>query len=86
MMIIYGKEMCEYCDKAKEVCRQYGIEFKYFPVDDRFVGEANLLDLKEQLIKENRTVKTVPVIWDRKRFIGGYNELMDYIESTGRYG
>ena len=48
--------------------------------------EANLADLKEQLIKENRTVNTVPVIWDRKRFIGGYNELMDYIESTGRYG
>ena len=39
MMVIYGKEMCEFCDKAKEMCHQYGITFKYYPIDDRFEGK-----------------------------------------------
>ena len=86
MMIIYGKEMCEYCDKAKEMCHQYGIEFKYHPVDDRFEGVQNMSKLKDRLLKENIVVKTVPVIWHRDKFIGGYNELMTYIENTREYG
>ena len=86
MMIIYGKEMCEYCDKAKEICRQYEIEFEYHSVDDRFSGEARLAELKERLLSEGKSIKTVPVIWDRNHWIGGYNELMTYIEQTGRHG
>jgi glutaredoxin len=86
MMIIYGKEMCEFCDKAKEICRQYEIEFEYHSVDDRFDGVKNMSVLKNKLIKENRMVKTVPVIWHHNKFIGGYNELMSYIENTREYG
>jgi glutaredoxin len=83
---IYGKEMCEYCDKAKEICHQYGFTFDYHPVDDRFVGEGNFAALKERATKENLTIKTVPVIWHNNKFIGGYNELMSYIENTREYG
>jgi len=86
MMIIFGKEMCEFCDKAKEICRQYEIEFEYYSVDDRFDGINNMSKLKDKLIKENRMVKTVPVIWHHNKFIGGYNELMSYIENTREYG
>ena len=86
MMIIYGKEMCEFCDKAKEMCHQYGIAFKYYPVDDRFEGEKNLTALKERAVSENLSIKTVPAIWHHDKFIGGYNELMSYIENTREYG
>ena len=86
MMVIYGKEMCEFCDKAKEICHQYGITFKYYPIDDRFEGKVNLDRLKSIAIKENLTIKTVPAIWHHDKFIGGYNELMSYIENTREYG
>jgi glutaredoxin len=86
MMIIYGKEMCEFCDKAKEMCRQYGIAFEYYPVDDRFEGEKNLATLKERAVNEKISIRTVPAIWHRDKFIGGYNELMSYIENTREYG
>jgi len=86
MIVIYGKEMCEYCDKAKEICHQYGIEFKYFPVDDRFEGVKNMSNLKDRLLKEKHVVNTVPVIWAYDKFVGGFNELMSYIENTREFG
>jgi len=86
MMVIYGKEMCEWCDKAKELCRQYGIVFEYRPIDDRFVGEANFNILKEQVKADNLNVKTVPAIWHHNKYIGGYTELNIYIENTREYG
>ena len=85
-MVIYGKDMCEYCDKAKELCHQYGIEFEYYSVDDRFDGVNNLSKLKQILVKENRTIKTVPAIWHHSKFIGGFNELGSYIENTREFG
>ena len=86
MMLIYGKEMCEFCDKAKEVCHQYGIQFKYYSIDDRFDGQVYFDKLKARALKEKLTIKTVPVIWHNNKFIGGYNELMSYIENTREYG
>jgi glutaredoxin len=46
----------------------------------------NFATLKERATKENLTIKTVPVIWHNNKFIGGYNELMSYIENTREYG
>jgi len=86
MMIIYGKEMCEFCDKAKEICHQYGISFKYYSIDDRFDGKVYFDKLKARALKEDLTIKTVPAIWHHDKFIGGYNELMSYIENTREYG
>ena len=84
--IIYGKEMCEWCDKAKELCHQYGLKFEYYSVDDRFDGEANLAALKEKAGAESITIKTVPAIWHHGKFIGGFNELGAYIENTREFG
>lgn len=83
---IYGKEMCEWCDKAKELCHQYNLEFDYYPIDDRFEGEANFTALKERATEENLTIKTVPQIWHGNIHIGGFNELASYIENTREYG
>lgn len=85
-LTIYGKEMCEWCDKAKEICHQYGFEFDYYAIDDRFEGEANFASLKQRALDENLSIKTVPAIWHMNNFIGGYNELMSYIENTREYG
>jgi glutaredoxin len=86
MMEIYGKEMCEWCDKAKELCHQYSIKFNYYNIDDRFDGKNNMASLKEKAISDNLTIKTVPAIWHYDKFIGGFNELIQYIENTKEYG
>ena len=83
---IYGKEMCEYCDKAKELCSQYSLEFDYYSVDDRFEGKANLDALKEKASIDNLNIRTVPAIWHNGKFIGGFNELGTYIENTREFG
>lgn len=84
--IIYGKEMCDWCDKAKELCHQYGLNYEYRAVDDRFDGEANLADLREKASAESITIKTVPAIWHNGKFIGGFDELGTYIENTREFG
>lgn len=86
MIIIYGKETCNWCDRAKELCHQYGMKFEYKSVDDRFEGEANFAELKQRALDENLEIKTVPQIWWHGNHIGGFNELVSAIENTREYG
>lgn len=76
---IYGRESCPYCDMAKSVLTERKIPFKYY-------------ELKKDLsVDEFRTKfpdqRTVPVIVVRGVKIGGYNELVEYLEETsGGFG
>ena len=77
MITIYGKNKCPFCVKAKNLCQEKGIEFKY-----KEVG----IDLtKEQLFGIlGEEVKTVPQIVSNEgdgfmTKIGGYNQLVEYL-------
>lgn len=78
--------MCDWCDKTKVICEQYGFTYTYLDIDDRFAGEENFSALKQLAEDQKLTIKTVPAIWHNENFIGGYNELMTYIENTREYG
>lgn len=76
MITIYGKNNCAYCQKAKQICRDYRLSFTYYPIDDQ-----NEFFLKFMELFPN--AKTVPqILWDDKP-IGGYNELTVEIENLG---
>ena len=79
MVIIYGKDRCGWCDKAKELCEDYRLDYEY-----RNVGhEHYLTELKEKV----PDVKTVPQIYWRGKYIGGYYEFASEIQNTiGGYG
>lgn len=85
-VVIFGKDFCNWCDRAVEVCNQYGLEYTYKSLDDRFTGEAFKTELKELALKESITVNTVPQIWWNGKYIGGYNDLINSIENTREYG
>ena len=86
MIEIFGKEMCDWCDKAREMCEQYGVKYSYYPLDDRFEGESHMAGLKERVEEQSLTIKTVPAIWQGGVYIGGFNELAKYFENTREYG
>ncbi len=78
MVIIYGKPSCGFCTKAKNFCTDRALEFTYKDV----MSEAFMDELKEKL----PDVRSVPQIFIGTDHIGGYNDLLTYVEDTGYTG
>ena len=70
MIRIYGKEGCNYCEKAKVLCDMYELEYEY--IDATFDEEA--LDF---LIENG--FRTVPQVFIDGEHIGGYTEFYEHI-------
>lgn len=71
-IVIYGKEGCVDCNKAKLLCQMKSVDFEYLTVGSDITTEK----LEEQL---GREVASVPQIFMMKdgvqEYVGGYNEL-----------
>lgn len=66
--IIYGKEGCPFCVKAKEQLELLNINFEYIDLDE--VG-------KTAAQVTGRDVTTVPQIYLNGEYLGGYDDLMN---------
>ena len=65
--IIWSRYHCPYCDQAKALLKQKGIQF-----EERKIGDGWT---KEELLEEIPTARTVPQIILNGELIGGYTEL-----------
>lgn len=74
---IYGKAGCSYCIMAKTLLESRRIPFEY-----REMERDQLLELVET-VNENFGVrpKSVPIVYHGSRFIGGFNELKNSLDS-----
>lgn len=76
---IYGKNNCSFCDKAKKVLTERNISFKYYEL----ATDISIDNFKEKFPEQ----KTVPVVVVHGWKIGGYSELLEYLEETsGGFG
>jgi glutaredoxin len=71
--IIWSKDYCPYCIAAKELLRQLNIEY-----EDRRVFDQNT---RNQFFESNPGATTVPQIHIDGKRIGGYEDLVNYVES-----
>ena len=78
MIEIYGKPQCPYCEKAKALCESRQFDFTYKSLGDDYT--------REELLETFPNARTVPQIIINGTKIGGYNELVNYIEETGYNG
>jgi glutaredoxin len=67
--IVWSKYQCPYCDQAKALLKQRGIEF-----EERRIGDGWT---KEDLLEEIPTARTVPQILLDGVLVGGFNELKE---------
>ena len=76
--IVWSKNQCPYCDQAKALLKQKGIEFE----------ERNMSKdwTKEQLLEAVPTARTVPQIILNEKLIGGYTELKKLFEQENAVG
>ena len=78
MIIMYGKTQCGYCDAAKRLCESRGLDFEYKQLDKDFTREV--------MVEEVPTARTFPQIVVSGNKIGGYDQLVKYIEDTNYTG
>ncbi len=65
--IVWSKHHCPFCDQAKALLKQKGIEF-----EERKIREGYT---KEQLLEAVPGARTVPQIFLDEQLIGGFTEL-----------
>lgn len=65
--IVWSKYHCQYCEQAKSLLKQKGIEF-----EERKIGDGYT---KEDLLEVVPNARTVPQIFIDNELIGGYEEL-----------
>lgn len=78
MIEIYGKPMCPFCDKAKNLCETREFKYTYKTLGSDYT--------KEELLEMFPGARTVPQIRINGTNIGGYDQLVAYIEETGYNG
>ena len=78
MIEIYGKPQCPFCDRAKALCEQRGLEYTYKSLGTDYT--------REELLELFPNARTVPQIIIQGNKIGGYDKLTTYLEETGYNG
>lgn len=72
--IVWSKYHCPYCDQAKALLKQKGIEFEERKIGDGFT--------KEELLEAVPNARTVPQIFLGEQYIGGFTELKKHLEEA----
>jgi glutaredoxin 3 len=69
---VWSKYHCPYCDQAKALLSQKGIQFEEKKIGDGYT--------KEELLEAVPTARSVPQIIINESVIGGFTELKKYLE------
>ena len=67
MITIYGKPRCTFCDSAKRLCEQKGLDYEYKMLDADYTAE--------ELFEKVPNARTFPQIFIDGESIGGFQEL-----------
>jgi len=78
MIEIYGKPMCPFCDKAKNLCETRGFNYTYKSLGTDYT--------REELMEQFPNARTVPQIVISGKKIGGYDQFTQYLDDTGYNG
>ena len=69
---IYSKSNCVFCDKAKNYFTQNNITYEEFNVE--------IPEVFDVLMKRNPNARTMPQIFIDNTLIGGYTDLIEWLE------
>ena len=78
-IVIYSKNNCQYCTKAKTLVKNLGLEYEELSFEKDFNGDVD--KLVEHVGKK---VRTMPQIKIDDVLVGGYNQLIEYFVEQGK--
>lgn len=73
MFKVYSTKTCGYCKMAQSLLEQRGHNFDVVTL----MSPADVVALSEKVGHE---VRTVPQIWHDDQYIGGYDQLREYLK------
>lgn len=73
--VIYTTTYCTYCQAAKKLLATKKIDYREVSLDDN-------PELREKISAANKGWRTVPMIFIDNRFIGGYTELVAFLQKN----
>jgi glutaredoxin len=76
--VIFGKSDCSYCKNTIKLLNINKMKYKYYPIDNFYnLFFSVLIKLGNMcpILNIDSSHKTVPVIFYKKQFIGGYTDL-----------
>ena len=76
-IIIYSKNNCVFCTKAKHLVKPLGLEYTEKKMEEFDSPQAMLEDIGKQ-------VRTMPQIKIDGKLVGGYNQLIEYFADLGK--
>ena len=77
MITVYSKPSCTYCEKAKYLLKNLGLEY-----EEKIVTKD--LSIDELYKALGKQVRTIPQIVMNGTHIGGYNELKEHFINEGK--
>jgi glutaredoxin len=72
--VVWSKDNCAYCDQAKALLEQRGIEFEEWKIGHGYT--------REQLLESVPTARSVPQIFLNDEFVGGFTELRQRLNNA----
>ena len=76
-IVIYSKQNCTFCNKAKHLVKSLGYEYTEKKMEEFDSPQAMLEDIGKQ-------VRTMPQIKIDDQLVGGYNQLVEYFADMGK--
>jgi glutaredoxin len=76
--VVFGKETCPYCLKAKALMKSHGIDYEYKNVIKDSAALYRMVPQVKKIIGE-KTPVTLPQIWLEGKYIGGYEDLEKHL-------
>ncbi len=77
-IVIYSKNNCQFCTKAKHLVKTLGLEYAEKSLEKDFGSDP--VKLVEDIGKQ---VRTMPQIKIDDKLVGGYNQLIEYFADKG---
>ena len=78
-IVIYSKNNCQFCNKAKHLIKSLGLEYEEKSLEKDFDSDPT------KLMKDiGKQVRTMPQIKIDDKLVGGYNQLIEYFADLGK--
>ena len=76
---VYSKNNCVYCNKAKTLLKNLGLEYEEKSLEKDFGSDPS------KLIEDiGKNVRQMPQIKIDGELVGGYNQLVEYFNEQGK--
>ena len=75
--IVWSQPNCQYCDLAKKLLTMRGLEYQ-----ERIIGMDEGNWPKEALMKAVPNARSVPQVFVKGKYVGGYKELREYLNDN----